>query len=158
MGQIKAKTMIQKMGFVDSDRTPEHDKIQLWLYKNITQVICELFSIQKETFEIKRNELEYEFSVGNYIGGFIDLRVMVHKIGSEDHEAVWGRFYFEVKNKIPSLGELLRQMNFYKHYLGQQQFGPKVYFVVVSPVDDYKDILREQGILFYKYQDPEKLF
>ncbi len=53
-------------------------------------------------------------------------------------------FYFEVKTSIPSLGELLRQINMYRKY------KPGTYFVV-CPDDRFKDMLFEQGVRFIKY-------
>ncbi len=52
--------------------------------------------------------------------------------------------YFEVKTEIPSLGELIRQINIYREY------GAKKIFVV-SPDDRYVNVLEEQGIGFIKY-------
>ena len=64
------------------------------------------------------------------------------------------RVFFEIKTKIPSAGELLRQLKVYKTYLTYKQ----QVFVVVSPDDTFAELLKEQGFFFYKYQDPEKLF
>ncbi|OEK06713.1 hypothetical protein [Roseivirga misakiensis] len=49
--------------------------------------------------------------------------------------------YVEVKTKIPSAGELMRQLNLYRNY------RPGTY-VVVSPDKRFKDILSNQGISF----------
>lgn len=52
--------------------------------------------------------------------------------------------YFEVKSAIPSLGELIRQINVYREYVGGS-------FVVVSPDDKFSEPLKSQDIYFYKY-------
>lgn len=51
---------------------------------------------------------------------------------------------FEVKPKIPSLGELIRQIRMYQSYI-------ECPFCVVSPDDRFKDALASQGIKFLKY-------
>lgn len=58
MGQVKAKTMIEKAGFRDDDlKTPEHDSIMLWLDQNIYEVVNNAFpSVWTET------EINYELS------------------------------------------------------------------------------------------------
>lgn len=50
----------------------------------------------------------------------------------------------EVKTKINSVGELLRQINTYREY----KTGV---FLVVCPDDKFADILKKEGIYFYKY-------
>lgn len=54
------------------------------------------------------------------------------------------RILVEAKSAIPSLGELLRQINLYR-----TAFSGKC--VVVSPDDTFADILAEQGVTFLKY-------
>jgi hypothetical protein len=52
-------------------------------------------------------------------------------------------FAFEVKTSI-KLGELIRQINYYKAYVGDV-------YIVVSPDTRYKETLNEQGIYFVEY-------
>lgn len=61
---------------------------------------------------------------------------------AKDHQAP--RVLVEAKTVIPSLGELLRQINLYR-----TAFSGKC--VVVSPDDTFADILAEQGVTFIKY-------
>lgn len=154
MGEIKAKTMMQKSGFMDPDKkSPEHDKIQTWCYKNMKKVLCSAFNTSKE-FEIVYIKWEHEIvqrsnqmdSSPKFIIGFVDFKVVV----KNKEETI---VYIEVKPKIPSLGELIRQMNFYKTYLGN-----RARYLVISPDDSYCDILKGQGFHFYKYKDEQKLF
>ena len=56
---------------------------------------------------------------------------------------------FKVKTKIDSVGELIRQINYYRNVLRE------TIFVVVSENDKYKDILKDQKIRFIKYE-PKK--
>jgi len=50
---------------------------------------------------------------------------------------------FEVKTKIPSIGELIRQIRMYQEHKNGT-------YVVVSPDDRFEQILNEQEIWFYK--------
>jgi hypothetical protein len=61
----------------------------------------------------------------------------------EKHKALAA---FEVKTRIPSLGELLRQMRTYQLHLGN------VSLFVVCPDDRFAAPLKEQGIHFLKYE------
>lgn len=161
MGNLKAKTLIEKHGFRDIDKgSPKHDKIQLWVYENSHRIIDELFVKKSQNFEIKEKRMEYEIiehynSYGTprkQIIGFVDLYVSYLR----ENDRVENKFpcvYFEIKTEIPSLGELIRQLNFYKVYIGEN--SP---IVVVSPDDRYEKYIIEQGFSFYKYQDPELLF
>ncbi|MBE9570352.1 MAG: hypothetical protein IMF11_06990 [Proteobacteria bacterium] len=97
-----------------------------------------------------------------YVVGFVDLAVSC-KIPHIDLENAWESrvpddwqptwtiyshekttIYFEVKTEIKSLGELIRQINMYREYASGQ-------FFVVSPDDQYAEILREQRIGLIKY-------
>lgn len=156
MGQLKAKTLIEKHGFSDKEKgTPEHDKIQKWVYKNAHKIIDELFVKDSEEFEIISNQWEFEIiqntTYNKSIIGFVDLRVQYFR-KSDNREYHAQTVFFEIKTSIPSIGELIRQLNFYKTYLGNYRF------VVVSADDSCADILTEQGYYFYKYDDPTKLF
>lgn len=53
-------------------------------------------------------------------------------------------FLIEAKSKLPTLGELMRQIQLYR-----TAFSGKV--VVVSPDDAYRSILEEQDVLFVQY-------
>lgn len=50
----------------------------------------------------------------------------------------------EAKSVMPTVGELMRQINLYRTAFRGR-------FVVVSPDDSYADILKEQGVTFVKY-------
>lgn len=103
--------------------------------------------------------------------GFIDMRVDFHytrlfvdglytKREEISHRLRWGQsgkknYYepdklekvmlIEVKTKIPSLGELFRQLNTYKEYVSGD-------YIVVCPDDSNRDIIEEQGFRFFKYE------
>lgn len=50
----------------------------------------------------------------------------------------------EVKSVLPTLGELMRQLNLYR------QAYPNV--VLMAPDERYAELLKEQGVLFMKYE------
>src|SRR5260221_13735603 len=141
MAQVKAKTLMEKHGFLDKEKgTPEHDRIQKWVYKNAHKIIDELFVKGAQGFEIKVNRWEHEIIQTNFnnkiVVGFVDLFVQYLKendpIGPE-----WPSVFFEIKTSIPSVGKLIRQLNFYRTHLGNKTF------VVVCPDDSSSDILKE---------------
>lgn len=103
-----------------------------------------------------------------YVLGFIDLNVEVSvptltgwnieidgSWQSDEVSPEWhvrfdlaADFYFEVKPAIPSLGELLRQLSFYREHLSSRECQ----IVVVSPDHRYEAKIREQGYGFIKYE------
>lgn len=61
-------------------------------------------------------------------------------------------FYFEVKTKINTLGELFRQLRLYQTYIGGSTGGRNVKLCVVCPDDIDASIIEEQGFPFIKYK------
>jgi len=158
MGQVKAKSLIERHGFVDPDKhKPEHDKIQKWVYNNAHSIVNELFVKDAKPFKIMEREWEYKITHETYPGrrtvaGFVDL--LVSWLPDDgDKTNTWPSALFEIKTSIPSLGELLRQLSFYRLYVGNNR---KI--VVVCPDDSDQAIIEEQGYRFLKYADPERLF
>lgn len=54
------------------------------------------------------------------------------------------RILVEVKSVLPTVGELMRQINLYRTAFGGR-------FIVISPDDSYAQILKEQDVTFIKY-------
>lgn len=158
MGNLKAKTLIEKHGFKDSDlTTPLHDKILFWTVENIDQIINEV--IVKEKIKFKVDFLEPEFAITSLssfsnksIIGFLDLNVRFTTEKTEKFESNTYRVGIEIKSKILSVGETIRQLNFYKEYTNNQ------YWIIVSPDDRFKDFFEKQNIKFYKYKEDSELF
>ena len=157
MGNIKAKTHLQKLGFADSDKKkPTHDKIQTWVYDNIETIIKEtVMSKNKFPYKIIKTKWEHEvvYSKGNFktIVGFIDILVEIEGVfhynpESEKQITNIKPVFIEVKTEIPVLGELIRQMRAYQTYQGMFTA-----YLIVSPDDRHKKILNEQGFGLYKY-------
>lgn len=166
MGNIKAKTLLQKLAFADNDRkSSKHEEIQKWVYRNARSVIEKtVMSDNKYPFEITTNKWEHEvvYSQGNYtmLVGFIDLLIYIkgtfHTKNYCDFEHKGLSVFIEVKSVIPDLGELIRQMRAYQTFRDNVETPTK--YLIVSPDDRHEEILIEQGFYFYKYNDPEKLF
>lgn len=110
----------------------------------------------KPPIKIELKLWEHPIKNQNYIVGFADMMVVYKKpylslsiefsaqgwiekwIVTEYAEREDGVF-FEVKTEIPSLGELIRQINMYRTNGARR-------FFVVSPDDSYARLLKEQGI------------
>jgi hypothetical protein len=100
-----------------------------------------------------------------YTVGFVDLQALCrHKphLSINKGGGYWDKTYsysryweqettinFEVKSSIPSLGELIRQISFYKQY---SESGTR--FVVVSPDTRWQRQLESQGIGFVNSDAP----
>jgi hypothetical protein len=133
--QERNQTLIQRLGFSDPDRrTPIHDQIQIWAFSHVDVIIRDLFPT-KYDFEITYKRLEHPIPVspgnGKTVVGFIDLFVDGYLlIGSERSK----RFVIaiEIKSKIASCGDLIRQLNFYR------QFMPDTEWMVISPDARYE--------------------
>jgi len=173
----KAKTQIERMGFKDNDlKTSKHDKIMFWLDNYIR---TDFIKVLKETRypkfmkyyhkpEINIGHIKWEKPIKTESGyniGFIDLylginltyyKLKVNKYTRKktyENDSDYHDYYFEVKSKLPSIGELIRQVNFYKSNLGYKDRGE---FYVVAPKTTNKiiNLLKQQGINFIEY--PEK--
>jgi hypothetical protein len=130
----RARTISERFGFLDNDRkNPNHDHIQLWVYQNIRSVLIgsEAFPGQQipESIPLK---MEYPICQNNIIVGFADLFCVRYAVG------------VEVKTSIPTAGDLIRQIHLYKTYEDAK-------WIVVSPDAKFENVLREQGIYFFKF-------
>ena len=118
----------------------------------------------KSPLKIISKKWEFPVTVKNkgktsYVVGFVDFKV---KFGFDcltlplwqypnevrDWDVVSqreGDFLFEVKTKIPSCGELLRQISLYREFIRGGNF------CVVSPDDQFREIIESQDISFLKY-------
>lgn len=134
----RARTVIERFGFADYDRKRySHDEMQIWTYRNFRSIVKSVFPLL-EIDEITPLDLKLEYPVTdngtnkNYIVGFIDVYCRKLSIG------------VEIKTEIPIVGDLIRQIQFYRKYIGGA-------WIVVSPDERNVAILKEQGINIYKY-------
>jgi hypothetical protein len=85
----------------------------------------------------------------DYIVGFVDLMLTIKEprlfLGKElEIFYTEENYFFEVKTKIKSIGELIRQIRLYQHYKRGEYF-------VVSPEINIQQILSSQGIKHILY-------
>jgi hypothetical protein len=164
MGNIKAKTHLQKLGFSDKDKkNSKHDVIQKWTQKNIEKILSETI-MKNNPHSYKISSVKWEHQVlyenGTYkaVVGFVDLLVEIEGSfyygDTKKYETETRQVFIEVKTSIPSLGELIRQLRSYQAYSSNHSRA----YLVVAPDETHKEILNEQGFYFYKYNDPTLLF
>jgi hypothetical protein len=146
-------------------KTVAHDDLMLWLESNVREKVSELGLEWRVNWRAGWQELgpcqipepiptrfpyllrtlwERPISSRHRIEGYIDMTAdfMIGK--PVDAHVPLFRINFEVKPRIDSLGELIRQLRTYQFHLSQQPF------VVVSPDCRHERIIREQGFLFIR--------
>jgi hypothetical protein len=152
----KAQTLIERVGFLDPDRVnSKHDEIQLWVYDNLPRVLS-AFSTAGNQVWVQTKKLEFpllqvEKNFTNIVG-FIDLVAT----GYVTHNNEVIKSYsaaLEIKTVIPCIGDLVRQINFYRRHQ-----TTSFVWLVVSPDDRFRKILLEQDIYFFKYPSSSQLF
>lgn len=60
------------------------------------------------------------------------------------------RIFFEIKPKINSVGEIMRQINYYREYL------PEGYFILVTKTKGLKETFESQNVFVYEYEEDEE--
>ncbi len=157
-------------------KSPIHDEMCLWLMKNKASVGCYLLgnvtvcydekdSLLKEAAQ-KLNktfhdpdpmvEAEHPVKNGSYIVGFIDIAIRI-RYASLRRSAEQGKaeykfssaddcVFIEVKPKIESFGETMRQINMYREYA----YGK---YAIFTPDHRFKDAFESQGIKVFKSTD-----
>ena len=152
----KAQTLIERVGFLDPDRAnSKHDEIQLWVYDNLPRVLS-AFSAAGNQVWVQTKKLEFpllqvEKNFTNIVG-FIDLVAT----GYVTHNNEVIKSYsaaLEIKTVIPCIGDLVRQINFYRRHQ-----TTSFVWLVVSQDDRFQKVLSEQGIYFFKYPVSGQLF
>jgi len=164
MADPKRKPSQAWFGFDDPElKTPAHDALMLWIDEYICEILVEVLELAEAPEIVNK---EWELIIKNKRGftvGVADLyvRIRVNKplelpkstVVIQEESVV----FVEAKPKIPSLGELIRQIHFSEagdlapfvtrsHASGV--IRPK--WLVVAPDDRFAKTLREQGILFHK--------
>lgn len=90
-------------------------------------------------------ELERAVTSGGWVNAFLDVLITAKWKGN-----VVGRMAVEVKGKVPPLGDLLAQLNYYRSQFGSRD--APLTWAVCAPDAKYADILAEHGIEFMKYE------
>jgi len=137
---LKANTMLEKMGFRDEDLTSKtHDDIFIELMNKDNIINIGLLmnkDINKKMITITP---EYPITTDrNFVIGFVDMLVII-KYGNDDYE----RICIEIKTKIENnIGAIIRQINMYKLHIRNSDF------VIIAPeiTKKQKEIFKESGI------------
>lgn len=137
----QSTTLASKLGFQDPDRKdPAHDEMVLWLDGLLRDPkVRAQFTTD---YYVDKFQITWEHPIGDarWLAGFVDLCIRFSGIYS---------VYFEVKTKLPSLGDLIRQLRFYEAKTTYASSNLTMY--VVSDDTRYVDVLRDQGIGFVEY-------
>jgi hypothetical protein len=167
----KTKTLGDRLAFNDGDlKSPGHDAIMIWLQGELPRIFGERLGQTVGTLKA-----EWEHPVNSKDGeivGFIDLLAQgtilrrgcklcteqkeckMHQLLTPQGTIVWA---FEVKTRISSVGELVRQIRFYEHHTSNPYFNQMQLISVVSPDVRHRDILVGQEIDFIQSPDVEAL-
>ena len=129
----------------NQNESKKHDEIQLWCYNNAKKIIVATSKKGIAENDIKELSVQIEDPIvttsqyGNNknIVGYLDL-VMLFGVNGK-----YFKINVEVKPYIYSLGDLIRQIKTYKTYRNG-------IFLVASPDDRFKDVLKTQDISFFK--------
>jgi hypothetical protein len=96
----------------DYDANAKHDEIVMWLDANVQDVLVAVYEGIGEYY-VKKKIWEYPLEQRGKIRGYLDLWV---------HNNADLVFMFEVKSYMPSIGALLRQLQYYS-YLSRSPLG-----------------------------------
>lgn len=86
----------------------------------------------------------------NYSSYSIQLKKLAKQtLMNVDKFATGGALYIEVKSKITSFGEMMRELQFYHTHLGREV--TKSHIIVLAPPTPFADEIRAQGFGFVEY-------
>lgn len=166
----RAQSLMERMGFRDPElSTPAHDALMIWLGEHIDDVVEQLVplaharvnhgepvpvglrsSIPAPARRIGAPEWEYPLVSDDWrrsIVGFVDMLVPVERSHPVVEADAWRMdwiargIYLEVKTRIDSLGETIRQIRAYQQYA-------RGLHAIVSPDDRFRAQIESQRIRF----------
>ena len=130
MANFKAKSMLEKMGFVDEDlKCPAHDAMSFALAgKDFSSRLLMDAVRFKEKFlwKVSKIQLEYPIRKGegkfSTIVGYADARIGIdlYEHGSDQARRVNEGIFIEAKPSLPNPMETLRQIKTYKEIMYQE--------------------------------------
>lgn len=147
-------------------KTSKHDEIVLFAYNNFDEILKQIMNdryyldnhkgndfgfLKSKEFShwrLKDKILEYplrNLRLGQqYINGFIDLYI---RYSFREKTGFNGsiQFLIEAKSKKPFIGDIVRQINFYK------SMTHGIFILIAPDILNEKEILSEQGILSFNY-------
>lgn len=149
----RAKTNLEKMGFVDPDRKEsKHDILQLQILENPEKLIMAITKKELKDLKVLSVNLEVpvlsknSYGSSKFIVGYLDCLILF-SFDDGKNERIETTLGIEIKTKIESFGDTLRQINTYKQYS-----NPRTVFVVASEDDRYKSQFESQNIRFYNFK------
>jgi hypothetical protein len=161
----KAKTNLEKMGFIDSDRNKTHDDLQVEILSNPEKIIKSILKIEPKDLKILKIFLEQPVvTKTDFIVGYVDCvisfnfktgQTRLHHETNEPYEFTTSSVaVIEIKTKIDSFGDTLRQINTYKTYshITKNRFLQEAIFIVASPDEKFKLQFESQDIRFYNFK------
>lgn len=149
---------MERMGFNDPDRSTEsrkalHDKIQTELISGPAEFAKYYIDAEPGT-EISdedfRVTIEYPLADGKYTLGFLDA---VIRITNKSLSFIGGRtaIAVEIKTRVDSVGELIRELRYYQQYWRDPGTGKAGALVVLCPDGEFREIVIKQGFGFVTY-------
>lgn len=123
----------------------------------------DLLKQRKEQFLFEK-KIEFSLYRGNWNIGFIDLKIGVkfnliktryfsEHFQKEQYRPSQKFFYLEIKPKIISVGETMRQINFYRDYISRDENSS---FVLITKTKELTDIFNSQDVFVYEYKEEKE--
>ena len=146
--------------FDDQDvKNPMHDTIMLWLDTHLETLLNrsiypgmtpeQIDSFLENQAEIQKSWQQPILSSSGGVVGFIDMIVTYNRADASDQ--ISKVFFLDVRTEIVSLGQLIREVNAYKHYLGAEESWMYSY-IVICPDEQHAKVLQAQGIDLWLYE------
>ena len=108
---------------------------------------------EKKSFYLFDKKIEFSLYRGNWNIGFIDLKIELKNktIQSKyfyeyDKLEDYHTFYLEIKPKIDSFGEVMRQINFYRDYIQERNHK----FILITKTKGFKELFESQNVYVYE--------
>jgi hypothetical protein len=144
----------------DELKTPKHDEMCLWVNKNIRKIFGEIYGEKYEPFQNLTLSWEEPLYNGTYLAGVVDFKY--HVEGYSDSSGFSTHGYIEVKPKILSVGEVMRQLKIYKSHKIKCEgncnscfpgtwIEPEIILITGTP--DFKELFESQGIIYFFVTD-----
>ena len=142
--------MLEAMGFNDGEiHTSAHDDLVGYIIEHREELFFKHFP--RAASKIIKFELERPVTKqGGYIVGYIDI-MLIGDIFAENQK--YGEYYekkvlaIEVKTKIQSIGEILRQINTYREYTCGYESCKRFHWAVAAPFIPHAEMLVAEKIL-----------
>jgi hypothetical protein len=94
----------------------------------------------------KTEHFSFEFSCGKGV-----IEEICGRNGENYNRYGW-RFFFEIKPQIKSIGEVMRQINFYR-----KEIGFCFPMIIVTKTKGLKEIFKSQDVYVYEYNEEDKM-